>query len=125
MRPSPANRRLVYALALTTSGGVACGGEGTARDASPKNPAEGPIVVYNAAAIARPMRAVLDSFRVRTGIAYEQETAASLELARKVAELGGEPDVIALADPEIFPRLLEPRFESWHALFGRNRIVLA
>lgn len=83
------------------------------------------IVVYNAAAIARPMRAVLDSFHSRTGVRYEQETAASLELARKVTELGGEPDVVALADPELFPKLLEPRFTTWHALFARNRIVLA
>jgi molybdate/tungstate transport system substrate-binding protein len=87
--------------------------------------ADGPLVVYNAAAIAQPMRAVLDSFAARTGARYEQETAASLELARKVLELGGQPDVLALADPDIFPQLLEPRVATWHALFARNRIVLA
>ena len=48
-----------------------------------------------------------------------------MELARKVAELGGEPDVLVLADPDIFPQLLEPRLTTWHALFARNRIVLA
>jgi molybdate/tungstate transport system substrate-binding protein len=90
---------------------------------TPEN--SGAIVVYNAAALARPMRAVLDSFQARTGVRYEQETAASLELARKVIELGGEPDVVALADPDLFPKLLEPRFSTWHALFARNRIVLA
>lgn len=84
-----------------------------------------PLVLYNAAAIARPMRAVLDSFAARTGTRYEQETAASLELARKVLELGGLPDVLVLADPDIFPQLLEPRVTTWHALFARNRIVLA
>src|SRR5258705_11293022 len=87
--------------------------------------ADGPLVLYNAAAVARPMRAVLDSFAARTGARYEQETAASLELARKVTELGAEPDVLVLADPDIFPQLLEPRFVTWHALFARNRIVLA
>lgn len=85
----------------------------------------GPIVVYNAAAIARPIREALDSFHTRTGIRYQQESAASLELARKIIQLGGEPDVLVLADPEIFHILLEPRFARWHALFGRNRIVLA
>jgi molybdate/tungstate transport system substrate-binding protein len=95
------------------------------RDTTKARANDGSILVYNAAAIARPMRAVLDSFHVRTGIAYTQETAASLELARRVLELGGEPDVMALADPEIFPQLLEPRFATWHALFARNRIVLA
>jgi molybdate/tungstate transport system substrate-binding protein len=71
------------------------------------------------------MRAVLDSFAQRTGILYAQESAASLELVRRVTELQSTPDVIVLADPELFPSLLEPAFTSWHALFGRNRIVLA
>ncbi len=84
-----------------------------------------PLVVFNAAAIARPMRAVLDSFAARTGTTYAQETAASLELARRVLELGGQPDVLVLADPDIFPTLLEPAITTWHALFARNRMVLA
>ena len=61
-------------LAWSLAGVVACNRE---RDREPA----GPLVVYNAAAIARPMRAVLDSFQARTGARYEQETAASLELA--------------------------------------------
>lgn len=94
-------------------------------EARERDAAADPLVVYNAAAIALPMRAVLDSFAARTGARYEQETAASLELARRVTELGGRPDVLALADPEIFPQLLEPRYATWHVLFARNRIVLA
>ena len=88
-------------------------------------PAGASILVYTAAAIAQPMRAVLDTFVARTGVRYTQETGSSLELARKISELGGEPDVVALADPDIFPALLEPRFTTWHAVFARNRIVLA
>lgn len=86
---------------------------------------DGPIIVYSAAAITQPMHAVLDSFSARTGVQYQQETAASLELARKVTELGGTPDVMVLADPEIFATLLSPKFTPWHAVFARNRIVLA
>ena len=33
--------------------------------------------------------------------------------------------MIALADPEVFPKLLMPRYTTWYAVFGRNRIVLA
>jgi molybdate/tungstate transport system substrate-binding protein len=84
-----------------------------------------PIVVYTAASVTRPIRAVLDSFERRTGIRYAQESAASLELVRRITELHATPDVVALADPDLFPQLLEPRFTAWHALFGRNRIVLA
>jgi len=82
-------------------------------------------VLFNAAAISRPMRAVLDSFAARTGVRYEQETASSLELARRVLQLGGRPDVLVLADPDIFPQLLEPDVTTWHVRFARNRIVLA
>jgi molybdate/tungstate transport system substrate-binding protein len=84
-----------------------------------------PLVVYTAASVTRPIRAVLDSFAVRTGVRYEQESAASLELVRRMTELRATPDVVALADPDLFPSLLEPRYTSWYALFGRNRIVIA
>lgn len=105
---------------------IAClllGMGGCARDAAPA--AGDPIVVFNAASITRPMRAVLDSFAVRTGTRYMQESASSLELVRRLTELHSTPDVLALADPDLFPSLLEPRFTTWHALFGRNRMVLA
>jgi molybdate/tungstate transport system substrate-binding protein len=92
------------------------------RDAARDDP---PFVVYTAASVTRPIRAVLDSFAVSTGARYEQESAASLELVRRVTELHATPDVIALADPDLFPSLLEPRYTAWHALFGRNRIVIA
>jgi molybdate/tungstate transport system substrate-binding protein len=71
------------------------------------------------------MRALLDSFAARSGTRFAQETGSSLELARRVLELGGQPDVLVLADPDIFPKLLEPEITTWHALFARNRIVLA
>jgi molybdate/tungstate transport system substrate-binding protein len=110
-------RRLAAVVCLCI-GAAAC-----ARDAA--STGAGPLVVYNAAAITRPMRAVLDSFARRTGIPYAQESASSLELVRRITELQSTPDVLALADPDLFPALLEPEFTSWHALFGRNRIVLA
>ena len=94
------------------------GAEGATRDAAP-------LELYNAASIARPMRAVLDSFAARTGTRFNQQTASSLELARRVLELDGEPDVLVLSDPDIFPQLLEPAITTWHALFARNRMVLA
>jgi molybdate/tungstate transport system substrate-binding protein len=84
-----------------------------------------PFLVYTAASVTRPIRAVLDSFALRTGARYDQESGASLELVRRVTELHHTPDVLVLADPDLFPSLLEPGITSWHALFGRNRIVIA
>jgi molybdate/tungstate transport system substrate-binding protein len=83
------------------------------------------VVVFTAASLAVPVRAALDAFARRTGTVVLQENGASLELARRITELHRVPDVVALADEEVFPRLLVPRAASWYARFARNRMVLA
>ena len=83
------------------------------------------LVVYNAGSLARPIRAALDSFAAREGITIEQESAGSLETARKLTELRRTPDIIALADEDIFARVLSPDHVEWYARFARNRIVIA
>ena len=83
------------------------------------------LVVYNAGSLARPMRAALDRFAAREHVTIEQESAGSLETARKLTELGRVPDVVALADVEVFPQLLVPGQTTWYAAFARNRMVIA
>jgi molybdate/tungstate transport system substrate-binding protein len=83
------------------------------------------ITVYNAGSLGRPLRAALDTFAARNGLRVDQENAGSLETARKLTELGRIPDVIALADYEVFPQLLMPEHVTWYAQFARNRMVLA
>ena len=83
------------------------------------------VVVFTAASLAVPFRAALDSFARRTGTVVRRENGASLDLARRITELHRVPDVIALADEEVFPQLLVPRATSWYARFARNRLVLA
>ncbi|MFI5257650.1 MAG: extracellular solute-binding protein [Gemmatimonadales bacterium] len=125
-RPSaaPSARRL-QAVARVAAGVVALALiAGCGRD-RPKPAPPRPFLVYVAASIAQPMRAALDSFATRSGSPYELEVASSLELVRRVTAMNGDPDVIALADPGLFASLLEPRVGTWHALFARNRIVLA
>jgi molybdate/tungstate transport system substrate-binding protein len=98
---------------------LACG-----REKRPPAPAR-PFLVYVAASMAQPMRVALDSFARRSGSRYDLESASSLELVRRVTALNGDPDVIVLADPALFATLLTPKVSTWHALFARNRIVLA
>ena len=95
-------------------------GCGRAEDAD-----KGPLVVYTAGSLARPMRAALDSFSASTGVRYELESAGSLETARKLTELGKIPDLIALADEDVFPKVLVPTHTTWYVRFAENRIVLA
>jgi molybdate/tungstate transport system substrate-binding protein len=103
---------------------IACAqGDDNRRNASAGN--DGPLVVFNAGSLARPLRAALDTFAMRERVRVEQEQAGSLETARKLTELGRVPDVIALADYEVFPQLLVPEHTTWYAKFARNRMVLA
>src|SRR4029078_12016768 len=72
-----------------------------------------------------PMQPALDTFSARTGIVVLRESGGSLEHARKVTELQRIPDLLLLADADVFPRLLSPRYTTWVAEFARNRMVVA
>jgi len=118
-------RRFVWitsALVLAASAAMA---RRSSADAAAYRVPAGALSVMNAASITRPMHAVLDSFAARSGEKYELEPGASLEIARRMTELHKTPDVVLLADPEVFPQLLMPQYVHWYALFARNRIVLA
>jgi len=109
-------QRVLGVLLALVAGG--CGGRGA-------TPNDGPLVVYTAGSLARPMRAALDTFAARTGVRFELESAGSLETARKLTELGKVPDLVALADEDVFPKLLVPDHVRWYAPFAVNRIVLS
>jgi molybdate/tungstate transport system substrate-binding protein len=91
----------------------------------PAGAAPDTLVVYEAASLSAPMRPLLDSFARRTGTVVHEEHGGSLELARRVTELHHRPDVVALADQEVFPQLLVPGVTAWYARFARNRMVIA
>lgn len=88
-------------------------------DAAPR------LVVLHAGSLAGPMKAALDSFTARTGVRVTTMSAGSLEAARRITELHDVPDVIALADEEVFPSLLMPDDVSGYFVFARNRMVIA
>jgi molybdate/tungstate transport system substrate-binding protein len=99
---------------LLLLGLAACGGE-----------TRGSLVLYNAGSLARPLKAVLDTFARRENIRIDQENAGSLESARKLTELGKIPDLIALADADVFPGYLMPTHVNGYVEFARNRMVVA
>ncbi|MDF1502077.1 extracellular solute-binding protein [Roseisolibacter sp. H3M3-2] len=106
-------RALAPLLALALA---ACAGE---------RPDAPPLRVWAAASLTRPVRAVLDSFTARTGVVSRLESQSSLELARRITDLGETPDVLLLADRAVFPALLAPAHVDRWTLFARNRIVVA
>jgi ABC-type molybdate transport system substrate-binding protein len=110
-RYNSAVRRPLLAVCLL----AACGKEPTPRE---------PITVHAAASLARPMRALADSFRVTTGIPLRIEYGGSLELSRRTTDLGTPPDVLLLADDEVMAALLPAHF-SWYVRFATSRLVVA
>lgn len=114
------------AVWLLVAASLACGGESRgSRGSRTSADAPGPLVVYSAGSLARPLRAALVAFQAETGIPYQLESAGSLETARKLTELNKIPDLVALADEEVFPKLLVPGHASEYVVFARNRLVLA
>src|SRR5690606_32439534 len=69
------------AVALAVVAALACdGGRDQAESA-------GPLIVYSAGSLARPLRAALERFSAAEGVSYQLESAGSLETARKLTEL--------------------------------------
>src|SRR3954468_8949831 len=83
------------------------------------------LLIFIAASLTKPIQPTLDAFSARTGIVVQRESGASLEHVRKITELHRVPDVILLADADVFPSLLVPKYASWYAEFARNRMVVA
>lgn len=115
-------RAVVFGL-LAVAAAVSTGATRRSDAADGRPP--GALSVMNAASITRPVRSALDAFAARTGAKYQQEPGSSLEIARRLTELHRTTDVLLLADPDVFPQLLMPRYVHWFVVFARNRIVLA
>jgi molybdate/tungstate transport system substrate-binding protein len=118
MRSYQAVCRAAIALAvLLGSAGAACAQAPSLR---------GELVVFNAGSLGLPFRNLLKAFKqANPGVRTAQESSGSLEAARKITELGKTPDVLAVADYAIIPKLLIPSHAEWYATFATNALVLA
>ena len=72
------------------------------------------VVVFEAGSLAGPIAAAAAGFTARTGIAVKTESGGSLAQARKLTVEHRIPDVIALADANVIPALLIPRYAAWY-----------
>jgi molybdate/tungstate transport system substrate-binding protein len=85
----------------------------------------GPLTVFNAGSLAKPFSDLLRAFKAKhPEVVPAQENSGSLEAARKLTELGKIPDVLAVADYGVIPKLLIPVFTGWYGLFARTSMVL-
>lgn len=100
---------------------IACGKAGGGRDARQQDTA----VVFVAASLTNAIRPQLDSFAAKFGTTILTESGGSVEHVRKITELHRIPDLLLLADDDVFSRMLAPQHVSWWAAFARNRLVVA
>jgi molybdate/tungstate transport system substrate-binding protein len=101
---------------------IACGTTGGGRDMVATRDT---AVIYVAASLTNALKPRLDAFSALRGAVVVTESGGSMEHVRKITELGRIPDLIVLADEEVFPRELAPRYVTWWATFARNRMVVA
>ena len=84
------------------------------------------LVVYHAGSLADPMRELADTFeRTHPGVRVRRESGGSVDLATRALDPGQVPDVLALADYAIIPRLLMPAHTGWYAIYAGNAMVIA
>lgn len=83
------------------------------------------VVLFIAASLTKPLQPALDTFAARTHTVILRESGASLEHVRKITELHRTPDLLLLADADVFPRFLVPAHATWYSEFARNRMVVA
>jgi molybdate/tungstate transport system substrate-binding protein len=108
-------RRLVALTALACTCGAAGAGE-----------PQGSLTLCNAGSLAAPLGAALAAFAgAHPAVTPQQESAGSLDIVRRVTELGRPCDVLAVADFEIMPALVVPAHAAWYVVFARNRLVIA
>ena len=100
--------------AVLAAGLVACG-------------APAPVLtVFNAAALGPPLREALAAAAgTPPRFTLAQESAPSLEVVRKLTELGQVPDLLAVADEALIPQFVVPAHADWYVRFGTNAMVLA
>ena len=93
---------------------------GACADATPRPP----ITVFGAASLARPLRALADTFQTNTRVPAFSELGGSLEHARKITDLGRIPDVLILVDDDVMASLV-PSHLAWYVRFATNRLGIA
>lgn len=119
-----ANRRRRAAVALLALCAIAACNAPPDEKLESRAPGADTLIIHLAASVTRAFVPVLDSLAAQ-GVVVQREAGASLDLARRITDLGRVPDIIVLADEEVFPELLAPAHVQWWAAIARNRMVIA
>ena len=83
------------------------------------------LKIFTAGSLKLPMERVGSIYREKYGIDFDIEPSGSVEVVRKVTDLGKTPDVVAVADYRLIEKYLVPNYTDWYVAFASNELVLA
>lgn len=92
---------------------------------------ESELVIFHAGSLSVPFKALQEDFSKfyleKTGIkvSFKTEISGSVEAVRKVTDIGKKADIVGVADYNLIPQLLVPKYTDFYVLFATNEIVLA
>ncbi len=83
------------------------------------------VKVFSAGSLAVPLSGVARVFEGRYGVRVDFEFSGSVMAVRKVTDFGKVADVVAVADYELIPGFMVPRYADWYVAFATNEVVIA
>jgi len=83
------------------------------------------VRIYHAGSLAEPFEEMEKQFEERRGFDIQRTSFGSVEAIRQVTELHKTPDIIAVADYSLIPKMMSPEYTDWYIKFARNMMVIA
>ncbi|MDI9610035.1 MAG: tungstate ABC transporter substrate-binding protein WtpA [Archaeoglobales archaeon] len=83
------------------------------------------LIIYHAGSLSVPIAEIAERFKRSHKVEIQAEASGSIEVIRKIVELGKKPDLIAVADYNWIPKMLMPDYVDFYVIFAKNEIVLA
>ncbi len=118
-------KKLVLAVVVMLGIAVALSGCAQEEPAVQSQELQGDLVVYHAGSLAIPFELIEKEFEaIYPKVDVKRTSGGSVDIARKVTELGDKVDILASADYKVVDTLLIPDFAQWNALFAKNSMVI-
>ncbi len=84
----------------------------------------GELTIFCAGSLKIPLDKVADVVKKSYGTVVHIVPSGSVEAVRKVTDLGLRPDIVAVADYRLIPKMLVPKYTNWYLVFASNQIVI-
>ncbi len=104
---------------------MGCGSTQKAPEPPKAQDLSGDLIIYHAGSLAIPFEAVEKEFEtLHPNVDVKRTPGGSVDLARKISELGDSVDILASADYTVIDKLLIPDHAKWNAMFAANSMVI-